>query len=1835
MKKSYILLSIFNLPSQATAAMVTFNHQMKKIIAALLLSLVITTSLVAQDWLKNLPQDKVQTGNLTFFDYQKAFYDYWNDSTRIMENKEYEGEGEEGYEGTGYEQFKRWEWYWEVRVDPLTGEFPKTSAYEEFQKYLKNNPGSSKSTAGNWTSVGPTSSPGGYAGLGRINCVAFHPSDNNVIYAGAASGGLWKTNNGGASWTILSDAWPVQGCTDICIVSGTPNTIYAATGDRENTMWHFGGGQNHDNNSVGVWVSTDAGASWGSTGLSFIPSQKIAINRLLIDPTNSNILYAATTNGVYKTTDAGANWSQIYATQFSDMEFQPGTPTTIYGSSMAGDIYRTINSGSTWTATLTTTFGRVEMAVTPANPNIVYAVMQDLPSPVDESPVYKSTDGGASFFRIFNSSTISLFGYQCDGSDIGNSQASYDLCIAADPNNANIVIVGGINVWKSTDGGVNWNIATHWSSTCSSTVTIVHADQHYLAYQPISNHLFLGNDGGLYKSANNGTSWSYIGSGLVTTQIYRIGVAQSTSNEFMLGAQDNGTKAFLSGSWKDVIGGDGGYCFIDYSNQNYLFGEYVLGDISRSLDHGVTWTHISSGLSGSAAFISPFVIDPNVHTTIYVGYQDVWKSTDQGDSWTKISNWAGSTLRHIAVAPSNSQTIYATTQSILYRTTDGGTTWSNITGTLPVGSSLITYFSVKNDDPNTVWVSMGNYTANRIYQTTDGGATWTSISAGLPSVPVMCVIQNKQNTSRVDLYAATDVGVYVKAGTADWQLFSSGLPTTLANELDIYYDANPGNSKIYAGTYGRGLWRSDLYESGVLNPTNVEAIAGNDTQIDLSWALASGNNVLLAFNTTSTFGTPVDGTAYTTTIPGGGTVLYNGSNSTYSHTSLNPNTTYYYKIWSYDGSINYSSGITANTSTFCTLITSFPWIEGFENGGAIPNCWTQEYVSGSNNWEMQVEGTNHHPANAHTGTYLARNRTTSVNAGYISKFVSPAIDLTQISDPFLSFWHTQDFWASQDELRVYYKTSVGGAWNLLATYTNSIASWTRESILLPNATSAYFIAFESTVNAGYGVCIDDIMVSTSIADFVADASLSCTGSLTVNFTDNSIGPNGSWAWDVDNDGTTDYTTQNPTHTYSSPGIYSVKLTVNNGVSSTTKENLILIMNGEPTVGTGCVLTSNSNNGNGFGIGIYRFALGSIDYTTSNNDGYYQNYTCSKWTSLELNKSYDITIQTGTSNNEGARVYIDYNDNGIFDAGESVASFPSNKDGTRTLSFTTPSSGVMLDKGIRLRVLSKFGGIPGTGCDISSYGQAEDYTVFIVSDATWSGTTSTDWATSGNWNINSVPVSGAKIKIPSGAPYYPVITSNVTCKDLMIMSGASLTINPVKDLTVSGVLTNNAGNAGLIIKSDATGTGSLIENSGVNATVERYLTQDAWHYVSPPVDDPPASVFLGIYMIKWDEPSGLWTYITDPNYVLATDMEGYGIWSASGLTGNTTVTFTGSLNSGPKVINVTNTAGPPTENDGYNFAGNPYPSSLDWNVDDGSGWSRTAGNVDLSLYIWNQIAGNYGVYVKDGGSGTNGVDNIIPPQQGFFIHCSAATGSLGVNNGARIHAAKDILKTGENSTDLLKLRVAGNNYADEILVEINSLSLVNLDPFDALKLNGSGAAPQFYSLTKDDQKLSINSFPETDDYKVIPVGVDVGLPGSYTLSVSELEGFSASGNLYLEDLLTHTFTKLDQNSIYSFLSSPLDEPVRFLLHLNGQMAVPENFAAVNGIRIYSFNHDVYITSESNLNGIVRIYDLVGKEVKIEKLTDITINKINLTTPSGYYIVKVQSDKGNMNQKVFIK
>jgi PKD repeat protein len=367
---------------------------------------------------------------------------------------------------------------------------------------------------------------------------------------------------------------------------------------------------------------------------------------------------------------------------------------------------------------------------------------------------------------------------------------------------------------------------------------VVHADHHSLCFRSSDAKLFEGNDGGVYCTADHGASWTDKSNGIVPGQLYRIGVSATQSDEVISGLQDNGTKLYHAGVWTDRRGGDGMECAIDFTDVNVQYASTPYGAVVRTPDHWSSVIRITQdaygnpihGLNETGAWVTPYLLNPSDHQTLFIGLKNVWKSVDQGNNWVKISTLnRDDKIRALAVAPSDDQVIYAACLDSIWKTTNGGTTWTDITGTLTFNGNYITYITVKNDDPSTLWVSLGEYDGNGVYRSTDGGITWENISDGLPEVPVMCVVQNKQNSNNVELYAGTDAGVYFKPGDHKWMPYNTNLPNVVVTELDIYYDnATPANSKIRAATYGRGLWESDLYTPPSVPPA-VDFAASDTT----------------------------------------------------------------------------------------------------------------------------------------------------------------------------------------------------------------------------------------------------------------------------------------------------------------------------------------------------------------------------------------------------------------------------------------------------------------------------------------------------------------------------------------------------------------------------------------------------------------------------------------------------------------------------------------------------------------------------------------------------------------------------------------------------------------------------------------------------------------------------------------------------------------------------------------------------------------------------------------------------------------------------------------------
>jgi len=843
---------------------------MKKYLKLLLLVTILftfTNILRSQPWIDNLksrlPSPQMSTSHQwNFYEIQQAAYEYWRDKDTTQRS-------------IGWKPFKRWEYFWEQRVYP-TGEFPPAGndileAQKFEQLYGNKKKKNFIQSTPNWTSLGPFDSPGGYAGLGRINAVREHPTNSNIIYIGAASGGFWYTTNGGATWQTTTDDIGSLGVTDICIHPTNNNIIFIATGD----------GDASDTKSIGVLKSTDGGMTWSQTGLNWQQSNQYTISRMLIHPTNPNIMYVGGSFGIMKTTDGGNSWSTIFTTiSIKDMEFKPGNPSVIYAAGSA--VYRTTNDGATWSLLsngIPTSTRRIALGVTPANSNYVYALAGNFSNGF--MGLYRSTDSGDTWTT--QSTSPNLLGWSYDGDDSGG-QAWYDLCIAIDQTNADVVYTGGVNVWKSTNGGVNWNCIAHWWGDRTSEV---HADHHDLWFVPGTNRLYSGNDGGIYRTTNGGSSWQWLGSGLVITQFYRIGASQTDDDVWIGGSQDNGTKNFVSSNWNDVIGGDGMECLIDHQTTQYQFGSLYYGRILMSNDDGQNffdWVQPSMFSGEAGAWVTPYVMHPTNNQTIYVGYKDVWKTTNRGVNWTKISSFGGSTLTVLQTDPDYADYIVASTGANFWLTTNGGISW--VSRTKP-SSNYLTSVAFVPTMPNQIYATFSGYTAGqKVYYSTDAGVTWTNLSYNLPNVPANN-IQYHKNTGR--LYVATDIGVfYLDPGQTQWKSFNNGLPTVKVTELDIQYNY----SKMKISTYGRGIWGTDIFSGNavtLVSPTNNSTnIAYQPTFVWQSINMSTHYELMIADN--SSFNNPI---VHKTTLVGTSYTLTGAE-------QLASNKTYYWKVRAWD-----------------------------------------------------------------------------------------------------------------------------------------------------------------------------------------------------------------------------------------------------------------------------------------------------------------------------------------------------------------------------------------------------------------------------------------------------------------------------------------------------------------------------------------------------------------------------------------------------------------------------------------------------------------------------------------------------------------------------------------------------------------------------------------------------------------------------------------------------------------------------------------------------------------------------------------------------------------------
>lgn len=679
--------------------------------------------------------------------------------------------------GKGYKQFQRWK-YWAERNMDATGHvrdnFRSLQTYTNFKETYQ----SASRFEGNYEELGPLATINTStwsSALGRVTSIGLDPSDDDHIIVGSQTGGIWKTTDLGANWTPIYDFAALIDIYSLEISHANPGHYWAGL--------------------AGNMVrSTDGGVNW--TDVSGEPSD--TYNTIEMDPNDSNVLFAiAESSGrVIKSSDGGASFSTVmdHNSRMYDIEFHPTNPNIVYSagnnalfkSTDGGDNFVEITNGPWAGNSINNT---MMMAVTPAAPNSIYLLEE---TGGGFNAVYHSTDEGLTWTTLTDNSCNcqNMLGYD---QNTGGGQAPRDMDIIVSPVDANIIHIAGVETWRSFNLGQNWSQTTEWNVPGASN--FIHADIDLLIYD--NDRIVAGTDGGIYYSTDEATSWTDITFGLGIRQFYRIGASQTEVDRVSGGSQDNGTGVLVDGNWYDWLGADGMETFIDWTDEDRIYGTSQFGELYRSQNGGQTRIGMSRP-GGSGSWVTPFEQDPIDPSVIYTAREEIFKTSNNGGNWEQISSFNNGTLNELKIAPTNNDIIYAANGGTFYYTFNGGQTWNTNSF-----SGSINYITVNPFDPMRVSVAVSG-SSGKVQESTDGGATWTNLTANLPSIGIECVYY--ETVGNGGLFCAGNPGVFYTTDTAapDWEDNSHNLPNVRVTELEIR------NQIMYVSTYGRGLWKFEF-----------------------------------------------------------------------------------------------------------------------------------------------------------------------------------------------------------------------------------------------------------------------------------------------------------------------------------------------------------------------------------------------------------------------------------------------------------------------------------------------------------------------------------------------------------------------------------------------------------------------------------------------------------------------------------------------------------------------------------------------------------------------------------------------------------------------------------------------------------------------------------------------------------------------------------------------------------------------------------------------------------------------------------------------------------------
>src|SRR5579864_3335370 len=711
-----------------------------------------------------------------------------------------------------------------------------------------------------WTLVGPEpidAAPGIPFGgsptlSGRVTAMVVDPTNASIVYAGGADGGVWKTTNGGTDWTPLTDTQASLAIGAIAIDPSNHNIIYVGTGEDNNNLDGYTG--------AGILKSTDGGTTWSHIPGPFVGPFRAttgggSIGSLAVHPTNGQIVLAGVSlpgaDGIYRSTDGGSTWTQVLGASGESgtgVVFDPTNGNNVFAAignafgNASNGIYKSTDGGVTWTGPAQTNPppGRVTIAIAPSSPTTLYTAfataLNGTASAGSLLGLFKTTDGGATFNKLTSTPDF------C-GSDGTANQCWYDMALAVAPNNANVVYAAGkytyatqaqTSVIRSTDGGTTWSLL----GAGANGVT-VHTDVHTVAFSADSGTVYIGSDGGVWSTTNvtaSAVNWTSQNATLAITQFYNgISIDPTNVNRGFGGAQDNGPLAYTGGlAWTQPTSGDGGFTSIDPLTPNTVYVTTTGNDILKSTTGGLSgYSSVSPNIgSDRAAFIAPFVIDPTSPSNLYFGANRLYQTTDGATTWNPISpdlTTGTGTLSAIAVAPSNSNTVYTgSNDAVVSVTTNAllgtGSTWTTISTT---ATRAVTDIKVDPTVSTTAYVTYGGFsgfpdTVGHVFKTTNGGTSWTDISGNLPNIPVTSIAIDPDVANM--LYVGTDIGAfYTSNGGTAWSTLGTGLPNSGVMALAFHH----ATRTLRAGTHGRSAW--DLSLASTFALTVTEAGTGTGT----------------------------------------------------------------------------------------------------------------------------------------------------------------------------------------------------------------------------------------------------------------------------------------------------------------------------------------------------------------------------------------------------------------------------------------------------------------------------------------------------------------------------------------------------------------------------------------------------------------------------------------------------------------------------------------------------------------------------------------------------------------------------------------------------------------------------------------------------------------------------------------------------------------------------------------------------------------------------------------------------------------------------------------------